>query len=183
MSCRSTALSVLFLLFLRVQSIHLTHARSVSSLPGFELPEIDGSPVDTCRMFFITTPAPATTTTETTTPITKKVITTTKKPAPPRKPETKNTGTPIRPRPAPVGPITNSLFYYLLANGRGHAAGSLPGFTRFISPPMGRQPHKGYGVTSDSDESDAAPLKRAGRTNEKRRKIDSLSSEDSSDES
>ncbi|XP_034412842.1 cyclin-dependent kinase inhibitor 1C-like isoform X2 [Cyclopterus lumpus] len=215
MSCRSTAPAVSFLLFLflRVQSVHSTHARSVSSLSGFEPPEIDGYPVDICRIFVVPTPTPApvptpapapvpapvpvpvpvpatttpTTTTETTTPTTKKLVATTKKPAaqtPRRKPETKNTGTPIRPQPAPVRPITDSLLHYLLANGRGR----LPGFNSFISQPMGGRPHKGYSLTSDSDESDsdesgAALVKRGGRTAENRWKISSFSSEDSSDES
>ncbi|XP_044040408.1 lysine-rich arabinogalactan protein 19-like [Siniperca chuatsi] len=151
MSCRSTALSVFFLLF-GVQSIDLTHALPLSSLPGFDLPEIDGSAVDICRIFPDATTAPPTTTTTTTTttapitttttaPITtrKQVVTTTKKPAiqsPPRKPEIKKAGTPIRPQPAPAGPITDGLsnpaarlLYYLLANSRGHTRLLSHGFT------------------------------------------------------
>ncbi|XP_037615150.1 uncharacterized protein DDB_G0290587-like [Sebastes umbrosus] len=197
MSCRFAALSVFLLLF------HLAHARSVSFPSDVELPEIDGSAVDTCRFFFdptpdyttttpisttttttpittttTTTPIPTTTTTTpittTTTTITKKQVvatttTTTKKPAvqsPPRKPETKNTGTPVRPQPN-----IDSLLYYLMANSRGHWE------------PMGGLPHRGYDTSSESDESAETPLNRAGRTDKNRWKIGSFSSEDSSDES
>lgn len=109
---------------------------------------------------------------------------TTKKPAvnlPPKKPETKDTRTPIRPQPAPSRPIINShsnpaasLLYHLLTNSRGHAAGPLPGFNSFLS-------HGGHGVSSsDSDEVLASPLKRTVRN---RWNIGLFSSEDSSDES
>lgn len=97
------------------------------------------------------------------------MVATTKKPAvklPPRKPETKNTGTPIRPKPAPAGPIRGSLLDRLLAISRGHANGFLQGSS-----------------SSDSDELTAALPKRVGRTNNNRWKIGSFSSEDSSDES
>nr|XP_046236162.1 protein let-653-like [Scatophagus argus] len=194
MSCISR---VFLVLLLRVQSLDLTHARSFSSPLPFELPEIDGSPVDTCRIFFVpspdtttTTTATATTATTTTTAaptttttraITNKLLeATTKKPAvqsQQKNPETKNTGTPIRPQPAPTRPITDShsnLLYYLLANSR--RRGSLPGFNSFVSQPMGGQP-QGGGSTSESDEL----VKRVGRKDEKRWKVGS--SEDSSDES
>ena len=118
---------------------------------------------------------------------------TTKKPvvqSPPRKPETKNTGTPIRKLPVPGGPITNTLnnpaaniLYYLLVNSRRHAAGSLPGLNSFISKPIGGLPLGGDSSTSHSDELGATLLKRAGRTYGNRWKIGSFSSEDSSEES
>ncbi|XP_041821474.1 endochitinase A-like isoform X2 [Chelmon rostratus] len=139
-----------------------------------------------------TTTATTTTTTATTTTLVtrKQVVVTTKKPtvqSPPRKPDTKHTRTPIRPQPAPAGPITdshsnsiNSLLYYLLANSRQHAAGPLPGFNSFISQPIGGPPHRGYS-TSESDELAATLLKRVGRREEKR--WETGSSEDSSDES
>ncbi|XP_041821475.1 uncharacterized protein LOC121626838 isoform X3 [Chelmon rostratus] len=188
MPCRSAALSLFFILFLRVRSISLNH-------------EIDGSAVDPCRFFSdpksttataATTTATTTTTTATTTTLVtrKQVVVTTKKPtvqSPPRKPDTKHTRTPIRPQPAPAGPITdshsnsiNSLLYYLLANSRQHAAGPLPGFNSFISQPIGGPPHRGYS-TSESDELAATLLKRVGRREEKR--WETGSSEDSSDES
>nr|XP_040038728.1 endochitinase A-like isoform X2 [Gasterosteus aculeatus aculeatus] len=183
-------------------------ARFVSSF-DLELPEIDGFPVDTCKILFntpttttpttttetttptttteTTTTTPTTTTeTTTTTPRTMELVVTTKKPAvqePPKEPETKNTRTPIRPRPAPAGPMTDSLLDYLLANGRGRAAGPVPGFGGFDSQPMGGLPHGGYGATSDSDESGASAEKRAGRPDGNRRDSGSSSSEDSSDES
>ncbi|XP_040887683.1 uncharacterized protein DDB_G0290685-like isoform X2 [Toxotes jaculatrix] len=160
MSCRWTALCVSFLLFLlRVQGIELVHARSLSALPDFELPEVDGSAVDdTCRIFPDPTPDPTpdlttTSTTSTTTattrpPITRKVTVK----------STKDTGAPIRPQPAPSGPITNSnpaaiLLYYLLTNGRGRAAGSLPGFnSKGTRGKVGSR--RGAGSSSSEDSSD-----------------------------
>ncbi|XP_077962207.1 uncharacterized protein LOC120822847 isoform X2 [Gasterosteus aculeatus] len=221
MSWRSTSLSVSVLVLLLGLQSTWTHARFVSSF-DLELPEIDGFPVDTCKILFntpttttpttttetttttpttttetttttptttteTTTTTPTTTTeTTTTTPRTMELVVTTKKPAvqePPKEPETKNTGTPIRPRPAPAGPMTDSLLDYLLANGRGRAAGPVPGFGGFDSQPMGGLPHGGYGATSDSDESGASAEKRAGRPDGNRRDSGSSSSEDSSDES
>ncbi|KAL3050994.1 hypothetical protein OYC64_001299 [Pagothenia borchgrevinki] len=184
MSCRYL---VLLLLFLRVHSSYLT-PDPYDSFPGFEFPEIDGSPVDPCRVILLTTPAPETTaitnkpiirtTTRTTKPITQKqVVATTKKPAvqsQPRKPDTRNPGTPIRKQPAaPAKPITHSLLFHLLTNSRGS----------FISQPMGRLPPRGYGSSSDSSESRETLVKRAGRTNRNQWRTGSSSSEDSSDES
>ncbi|XP_076581704.1 uncharacterized protein LOC143317435 [Chaetodon auriga] len=194
MPCSSSALPLFIILILRVQSISLNHARSFSLLP-FDLPEIDGSAVDICRIFSDSKPNTATTTAATTltttTLTTRKVVATTKKPAiqsPPRKPNTKHTDSPIRPLPAPAGSVTdshsnpiNSLLYLLLASSKQHAAGSLPGFNSLISQPIRGLPHRGYSTSSESDEFAAALLKRIGRREEKRWKMSS--SEDSSDES
>ncbi|XP_008289063.1 eukaryotic translation initiation factor 4 gamma-like [Stegastes partitus] len=168
---RLAALSVVsFLHLLRLQSGASSDAWPASSLSGFEFPEIDGSAVDTCRIYIVSdatmtsTSTTTTTTTTTTTPVTRKqVVETTKKPAvqpPPKKPEPKDTGAPIR-----TQPITNhhivSLLHRLLANSRAHGAGVQP---------IGRQPRRGQAMSSDSDESVAT------------RKVGSASS-DSSDES
>ncbi|KAF3837527.1 hypothetical protein F7725_004991, partial [Dissostichus mawsoni] len=126
-----------------------------SSFPGFEFPEIDGSAVDTCRQVVATTEKPA---------VQSK----------PRKPDTRNPGTPIRKQPAaPAKPMYHSLLFHLLTNSRGS----------FISQPMGRLPPRGYGSSSDSSESRETLVKRAGRTNRNQRRRGSSSSEDSSDES
>ncbi|XP_035802381.2 myb-like protein X isoform X2 [Amphiprion ocellaris] len=159
------ALAIISLLHvLRVQSIDSSDAWSASSLSGFEFPEIDGSAVDnTCRIYIITdatttsttTTATTTTTSSTTTsPITRKVVETTTKSvvqSPPKKPEPKDNGAPIRMQPAAGGPNIDhrvvSLLYRLLANSRGHGAGVQP---------IGRQPRGGQAASSDSDESVAA---------------------------
>ncbi|KAK2899644.1 hypothetical protein Q8A73_012773 [Channa argus] len=159
MSCRLTAPSVSFLLFLlRVQTIDLSHARSLSPLSDFDLPEIDGSAVeDTCTIF-------STGETENKPPLLT--------PMPPRKPPTKDTGTPIEPQPAPPGPIDNSqselaarLLTYLY----------LPYLRNYLfSKPIAGLPQ------SDSDESALTWFK---NTNRNRWQKGLTSSDDSSDES
>ncbi|KAK2863292.1 hypothetical protein Q5P01_002825 [Channa striata] len=176
MSCRLTALSAFFLLFLlRAQTFDLTHAPPPSSLSDFDLPEIDGSAVeDTCAIFSTIesentpppiTPPPA-------------------NPTPPRTPPTKDTATPIRPKPAPPGPITHSqsdlaarLLTYLLANSRGHGAHS---WNNYLSKPRAGVPHHHYGMTSDSDESAPTWLR---NTNSNRWRKGLFPLDDSSDES
>lgn len=84
------------------------------------------------------------------------MVATTKKP---------NTVAPIKPQPAPAGPITNShsnsavsFLHYLLTNNRGYSS-------------------------SDSDESAPTMFKSVRRTYSNRWKIGLFSSDDSSDES
>ncbi|CAK6976836.1 protein let-653-like [Scomber scombrus] len=191
MSCRWTDLLSSFLL-LTVQSIDLTHTRSFPSPLDFNLPEIDGSPVeDTCRIFPVNTPDPITTTTTTTSPNARKpVVTITKHPAvllPPRKPGTKHTGTPIGKLPAPGGPFTDRfnyptvcLLYCVLVISRSHAANSLPGLKHFNPQLIGRLPLR-RDSTSHSDEIKTMLMKRAWRANDNRWKIGLFPSEDSSD--
>ncbi|PWA23997.1 hypothetical protein CCH79_00018618 [Gambusia affinis] len=143
------------------QSSHFSSTvESYPSLLGFELPEIDGSPVDeTCRIF----DTGSTISPTTTRPATAKVITTQKSvvQSSARKPVTK---VPIRKQPVAGAPIRNHntnqalrLFYQLLANARGRSAGS--------------QPIRSLNVMSSSEESAPAWKLRA------------MTSEDSSDES
>ncbi|XP_060887426.1 uncharacterized protein LOC132958538 [Labrus mixtus] len=188
MFCRFAALCVVFLLFhVRGQNVDLTHGRDLSSRWELDFPEIDGSAVDGCGIFPETTAPPtiSTTTTTKTTPVTRKVVTTTKKPAvrsTPRKPVTRSNGPPIRPQPAPSGPITNRhsnpslrLLHYLLTNGRRHQAGSLPGFKSRIAQPIGGR------SSSESDELPSTLRNRARGAERKVWKMGSSSSADSSD--
>ncbi|XP_008434264.1 uncharacterized protein LOC103480847 isoform X3 [Poecilia reticulata] len=143
----------------------LQNIESYPSLLGFEIPEIDGSPVDeTCKIFDTGSNVSPTTTKATTSPATAKQVITTQKPvvrSSARKPVTK---APIRKQPAAGGPIRNHntnqalrLLHQLLANGRGRSAGS--------------QPMRSLNVMSSSEESAPAWRLRA------------ITSEDSSDES
>ncbi|XP_030285801.1 probable serine/threonine-protein kinase nek3 [Sparus aurata] len=160
MFCRWTAPSVFIVLFLRVQSIDSSLAPD-NSLETFDLPEIDGSAVDCCRIFPLPTPQTTTTATPTTTPTTTTTTPTTRKVTTTTKPAT-------RPPPKIDHASINILLQYLLANSRRHTGGSLP---RVISQPRRVQ------SSSESNEAARRRHRIVGRRNT------GSSSSDSSDES
>ncbi|XP_029986041.1 cell wall protein DAN4-like isoform X2 [Sphaeramia orbicularis] len=175
MSCRFSALFVLFLWFgITVQNTSPAHIQSMSSVSGFDLPEVDGSAVeDTCRFFFLPTPtaaAPDTTTTTTVTPptttttVTPPTTTTTVVAAPPKV----VVQSPQR-RPAPNNSGAAKILQYFLSSRVGGAVRAPTGGRSQSSS----QSHEIGAVTA---------LRRGGRMDRTRWRGASISSEDSSDE-